>query len=1245
MKHIALFLGALVILSGRLSGSELFQFMKVGEVQPRGWLLEQIRTDATCGYGPVLDKLTDRCEVPVFDSRNKSELAKPKIGEVWWNGETTGNWLDGLIRTAYLSGDAATKRQVDGIVTRILAMQEEDGYLGTYPKALRYEQPVTTKNGELWSQTCLFRGLLAYHEFTGRRDVLEAVRRAAKLMISKYGPDRPYWKEGAVGAGGGPGHNIMFVDVCEWLYRLTGDKSFVEFSKFLYDGYSELVEIRERDIQLRHLANMDELFEGHGAHVMEHLRVPLFVHHATRDAKYRAAADNCSPKTARHLSAGGACISDEGVHQRAGSASIGCEYCTMLELLHSLQSGVEKTGRAPLGDWIEVLAFNSAQGARQRDGKAIQYCTRDNQYEATRKGAGSRFKLSPTHDDVAVCCPVTALKFFPYFVNQLWMKSADGLVAVSYAPNELTTTVNGVKVRITTETAYPFEDEVRMTVTPEKPVKFALRLRIPDWVGETKVRAAGSSATDENGWRVLTKEWKPGDRVTISFTPEVERKTMSNGEVYWKRGPLVFALPIPSERKSSRSYAVEGFADYEYTPKAGAFWDYAVDKGNDAFQFERVAAKGDPWAKPPLRLTGNLLNRKTNVNEPVALVPMGTSLLRRTTFSDMKLLRALQGDANLARKARVEVPSTAPRYDARALIDGVAEGYPDNLTAEWASKGGGVGTKVKLSWAEPVKVGSVWLFDRPNPADHVCAARLSFSDGSTAQVGEFPNDGATPFKLSFPEKAISWMEVVITKVGPRNKNAGFAEIAVFAPVKTGADASPRPNVLFIAVDDLNPMLGCYGRATVKSPNMDRLAADGLLFRRAYCQTALCMPSRSSLLSGYRPETLRNKAKPLTGNAPAGTISLPQLFRAHGYTTVSIGKVFHYNNDDPGGWVRRHTDTFASEGQWCDGYCSGYQLPANQALVQNYLQGRRLRAGLAASPIAEITDTPDEKTPDGIIARRAVEELRALKQAGAPFFLAAGFYRPHMPLTAPKKYWDLYDRRAFKLPANFHQPDDGIRRDDWGEVRRYGDCPLSGPMPEDKAREIIHGYHASITFVDAQIGKVLDELRRLDLDRNTIVVLWSDNGWHLGDHGRWSKPTNFESATRITLMISVPGMSRNQKTDALVELIDIYPSLCELCRVPPPGYLEGTSFAPLLRSPNRPWKTAAFSCLIDYTTVSIRTDRYRFIRRASGQDELYDHHTDPAEDKNLAQDPAHQDAVRALRAALEAGWKKAALSQR
>jgi iduronate 2-sulfatase len=453
-----------------------------------------------------------------------------------------------------------------------------------------------------------------------------------------------------------------------------------------------------------------------------------------------------------------------------------------------------------------------------------------------------------------------------------------------------------------------------------------------------------------------------------------------------------------------------------------------------------------------------------------------------------------------------------------------------------------------------------------------------------------------------------------------------------------AGAPARPNVLFIAVDDLRPDFGCYGNASVKSPNMDRLASEGLLFERTYCQFALCMPSRSSLLSGYRPESIK-KTGAVSGRVPANTITLPQLFRDHGYATVSIGKIYHENNDDPAAWSRRHTDTFASEGKWSGGYCSGYQSETNRALVQNYLQGKRFSAGLPASHIAEITDTPDEKTPDGIIARLAIEELRNFKHSGEPFFLAAGFYRPHMPLTAPKKYWDLYDRAKVELPANFRQACAGPR-DDWNEVRRYGDCPAKGPMPEEKAREIIHGYHASVTFVDTQIGKVLDELRALGLDKNTVVVLWSDNSWRLGEHGEWSKPANSEIPTRIAMMLKVPWLKGPQRTRALTELVDVYPTLAELCRLPAPDYLEGTSVVPLLVDPLRPWKTAAFSCMGPADARTIRTDRYRLIEHPGGPLELYDHDTDPAEDRNLAGDPARAETLQELRAALNAGWRAA-----
>jgi len=578
------------------------------------------------------------------------------------------------------------------------------------------------------------------------------------------------------------------VDVCEWLHRLTGDPGYVAFAKFLYDGYSAPTDVSQADVQLRNLSDPAKPFDGHGAHVMEHMRIPLFLAYASDDPKYRVAADNFFPKAQRHLAAGGSCISDEDILGRPGSPYIGCEYCTSFEFLCSLQSGVEKSADTRLADAIEVLAFNSAEGARLRDGKAIQYCTVDNQYEATTKTRGGRMKLSPTHEDVAVCCPVTALKFFPYFTGALWMKTAsdDGLAAVDYAPNELDTKIKGVSVRIESETDYPFEDEVRMVVTPERPLQFSIRLRVPTWAGGMDVVAPGATVADGGGWRVLTKEWKAGDRITISFKPAIGRETMADGEVYWKRGPLVYALPIPADRRSIKVYPVEGFADFDYTPKPGAFWDYAADDGGGTFRFVRNPTRGNPWSDSPVRLSGDLINRGTGKNEPVELVPMGASLLRRVAFPQMKSARAieaqaglLQGRLNLARQARVEASSSAKGYAAEAIVDGVAQGFPENQAAEWSSDHATTGAKVKLTWDKPVTVEEVWLFDRPNPADHVLGAWINFSDGTSAMVGELPDDGTEPFKLSFPEKNITWMEVIITKVGPKTKNGGISEIAVF----------------------------------------------------------------------------------------------------------------------------------------------------------------------------------------------------------------------------------------------------------------------------------------------------------------------------------------------------------------------------------------------------------------------------------------------------------------------------------
>jgi len=488
--------------------------------------------------------------------------------------------------------------------------------------------------------------------------------------------------------------------------------------------------------------------------------------------------------------------------------------------------------------------------------------------------------------------------------------------------------------------------------------------------------------------------------------------------------------------------------------------------------------------------------------------------------------------------------------------------------------------------------------------------------------------------------------------GPACRAFVAAVIVLAASLTTAAPAAESPrkrNVLMIAVDDLRPELGCYGNRKIITPNFDRLAAGGLVFDRAYTQISVCMPSRVSLLSGIRPENLGRTGK-LTGHLPAGAVSLPQYFKQNGYDTISVGKVYHHNDDDEAGWTKRYTVTFG-EGHMCQGYASGYHLAGNLDVLPNYFKRLDPEKPLSRPDCYEIVDKPDGEYPDGKITAAVIDELGEHARSGKPFLLAAGYYRPHLPHTAPKKYWDLYRRDELDAADNPYPVQGGIGNTDWNELRRYGDIPNSGPVTDEKARQLIHGYYASVSFIDAQIGRLLDELQRLGLRDNTAIVLWGDHGWNLGEHGWWSKNTNYEISTRTAMMASVPGLTRGGTTAALVELVDVYPTVCELAGLPLFDYLEGTSFVPLLSDPGRPWKRAAFSIWIG--SRSMRTDRYRLTRYdeavseptlwqfpSKGVFELFDHQTDPDENVNVADDPKYRRVLEELVEEMDAGYEAA-----
>lgn len=444
-------------------------------------------------------------------------------------------------------------------------------------------------------------------------------------------------------------------------------------------------------------------------------------------------------------------------------------------------------------------------------------------------------------------------------------------------------------------------------------------------------------------------------------------------------------------------------------------------------------------------------------------------------------------------------------------------------------------------------------------------------------------------------------------------------VGLSSSLPAAEDADKRYNVLFIICDDLNCDLACYGHKLVQSPSIDRLAARGLRFERAYCQYPLCGPSRASFMTGLYPDqtTIRQNAIRLRERLP-DVQSMSQMFRNHGYTATRVGKIYHYNvpadignagHDDPDSWD--HTVN-----------PKGRDKTDEPRIFS-------LRPGSFGGTLSWLAaDGTDQEQTDGIGAAAAIEVLEQHARNQQPFFLAVGFYRPHTPYVAPKNYFDLYPLDKIvvpRIPAGYRDTLPAAARDSITRKKDQVD------LPDELARQAIQAYYASITFVDAQVGRVLQALERLKLDDRTIVVFTSDHGYHMGEHGHWQKTTLFENAARVPLIISVPGMrTAGGSSQSPAEMIDFYPTLAELCRLPAPANLPGVSLRPVLDDPAAsPRKDALTQFATGY---SLRTPRYRYTEwgaEGSGGAELYDHASDPGEMHNLADQPDAAPVVREL----------------
>ncbi len=425
------------------------------------------------------------------------------------------------------------------------------------------------------------------------------------------------------------------------------------------------------------------------------------------------------------------------------------------------------------------------------------------------------------------------------------------------------------------------------------------------------------------------------------------------------------------------------------------------------------------------------------------------------------------------------------------------------------------------------------------------------------------------------------------------------------------------NVLFIAVDDLRPQLTSFGAEVVVSPNIDRLAASGTIFPNAYCNIPVCGASRASVLTGLRPT--RNKfltfSTKIDEQAP-GITTLPGHFKSNGYYTITNGKVAHHKGDCEGAW----DEEWRPKGP-------GRNFLLEENAIMDAVDNQR-------GPSWEKADVPDSAYHDGQIALKAISDLQKLKKMDKPFFLAVGFKKPHLPFNAPSKYWDMYDPEIIGLPDNPFKPE-GVPDEamhNFAELRNYTGVPKKGPVSDSLALKLRHGYHACVSYMDAQLGLVLDELERLGLKDNTIVVLWGDHGWNLGEHGLWCKHCNFHTSINAPLIVSAPGFVGGQEAKTIAEFVDIYPTLCELVGISMLGHLQGKSFVSVLKDPKTSHKDYAISKWFD--GVTIVKDQFHYTEWRNESDSLYasmlyDHQQDPNENINVVNEEQYQSKINLL----------------
>ena len=617
--------------------SESFQAIRFSEIKPTGWLKEQIENNLN-GFTGHLDSLVPDLILKddIYDKNRLSKKIKSKdvgalsdsgdwqVQFLWWNSETQSNWWDGYIRSAILANDVQHLAKIEKYIKKILSTQDADGYLGIYDKELRYK--FNNENGELWSKTTLLRGLLAWYEYKKDKTILTAIERAVQNVMTNYpiNTSHPFYSVNP--NAGGLTHGLVFTDVLEELFQLTKNEKYRDYCLFLYKDFSE--QDLNEDAQYKKLIDSNYKLNDHGVHTYEHVRAVAAALYASGNPELKKVLNNFLKKINGTTTVSGGPVGDEWIGGRkADETNTGYEYCSLQELMNSYEDLFLKTGTSNFGDKAEQIFFNAAQGARNPDYSCIAYLKTDNSYYMTGGLNGdttnkkqTRYSYSPTHQDAAVCCVPNAGRIAPYYVQNMWMKDKNTLLATLLGPCELQTNFNGKKINIEEITNYPFRHNLTFRINAEQPAHFILKIRKPEWAGKI---ISSEKYSIKNGFIIIDKLWNKNDSINISFPTEVLVKEDPKKEFYFIYGPLVLAHPIESVSTTTKVFSLPGFKNIQYNPVSPVIYYYTNSS---------VKPLGNNSSDEDLKFTTTLINSKTNSVEPVLLQPMGNTILRQVSF-------------------------------------------------------------------------------------------------------------------------------------------------------------------------------------------------------------------------------------------------------------------------------------------------------------------------------------------------------------------------------------------------------------------------------------------------------------------------------------------------------------------------------------------------------------------------------------------------------------------------------------